>query len=95
MHRKFRNRETERFATGDFVKSFSGFSAQADRRLDILLSARSLSDLASLRSNHLEQLHGNRDGQWSIRINRQYRICFEWPDDDTGAVEIEIVDYHR
>lgn len=95
MTRTFRDTDTERFANGEFIKAFSGIAAQADRRLDILFSARALNDLRTLRSNNLEQLHGDREGQWSIRINRQYRICFEWPDDDTGPIEIEIVDYHR
>jgi len=58
------------------------------------LSARYLADLVLLPSNHLETLGGNRSGQFSIRINRQWRICFEWPEGAPGPSEIEIVDYH-
>jgi toxin HigB-1 len=95
MARRFRDKDTERFANGEFVKAFSGIAAQADRRLDILWSAKTLNDLRILRSNNLEQLHGDREGPSSIRINRQYRSCFEWPDDETEPTGIEIVDYHR
>jgi proteic killer suppression protein len=55
-------------------------------------SAYTLEDLKELPGNRLEKLAGDRTGQWSIRINRQWRICFEWQDD--GAWNVEIVDYH-
>jgi len=57
-----------------------------------LHAAESLSDLASLPGNRFEALKGDRMGQYSIRINNQYRICFEWPND--AAEVVEIVDYH-
>jgi proteic killer suppression protein len=94
MLRKYRDRQTERFAMGEFVKAFSGIDRQASRRLRILDSATSLSDLAVIPGCRLESLRGDRAGQFSIRINDQWRICFLWPDDETGAIEIEIVDYH-
>jgi len=47
-----------------------------------------------VKGHHLEALVGDRAGQYSIKINDQYRICFEWPDDSTGAIEIEVADYH-
>jgi proteic killer suppression protein len=63
-------------------------------RLDRLESATSLKDLAALPGNRLEALKGSRQGQWSIRINDQWRICFEWPEASPGPVNVEIVDYH-
>ncbi len=58
----------------------------------MLHAAAALQDLKSPPGNHLEKLSGDRDGQWSIRINDQYRICFRWQDGD--AWEVEIIDYH-
>jgi toxin HigB-1 len=53
-----------------------------------------LKDLAALPGNRLEALKGNRQGQYSIRINDQWRICFEWPHGASGPINVEIVDYH-
>jgi proteic killer suppression protein len=53
-----------------------------------------LKDLAALNSNRLDALKGSRKGQYSIRINEQWRICFEWPNDASGPSNVEIVDYH-
>jgi toxin HigB-1 len=90
----YRDKKTEAFARGDFVKAFAGFEAQAERRLAILNAAPTLDTLRALPSNRLEGLKGNRAGQYSIRINQQWRICFEWPDGQAGPSEVEIVDYH-
>lgn len=90
----YRDKRTETFATGAFVKSFQGFEQQAERRLAVLDAATSLNDLRALRSNRLEMLSGDRQGQFSIRINRQWRICFEWTDDAHGPSNVEITDYH-
>jgi proteic killer suppression protein len=90
----YRDKKTERFARGDRVKDFSGFSRQAERRLDRLEAATSLRDLAAIPGNQLEALYGHRQGQYSIRINDQWRICFEWPEGSPGPVNVEIVDYH-
>lgn len=90
----FRDKKTEAFARGDFIKAFSGFEAQAERRLAILNAAPSLDTLRALPSNRLEALRGNRAGQYSIRINQQWRICFEWSDGQNGPSNVEIVDYH-
>lgn len=65
----------------------------AFRKLMHIQSAVKLSDLASPPGNHLEPLHGDREGEHSIWINDQYRICFKWT--EGGAVGVEIVDYHR
>ena len=92
MIRSFKDSKTERFFGGQRVKTFQGFADQATRRLTFLDNAESLQDLAGLRSNRLESLSGNREGQYSIRINQQWRICFRWEDD--GPYDVEIVDYH-
>lgn len=90
----FRDQRTERFARGERVREFSGFSRQAEIRLDRLEAATSLKDLAAIRGNRLEALKGSRAGQYSIRINEQWRICFRWPEGSPGPVDVEIVDYH-
>lgn len=90
----YRDKKTQAFAGGKFVKAFSGFEAQAERRLAILSAAPSLDTLRGLSSNRLEALRGDRAGQYSIRINQQWRVCFEWPDGDNGPSNVEIVDYH-
>jgi proteic killer suppression protein len=90
----YRDKATERFASGRHVKEFSSFTRQAEMRLDRLEAATSLADLAALPGNRLEALKGDRAGQFSIRINDQWRICFSWPDGSPGPVDVEIVDYH-
>ena len=90
----FRDKRTERFADGRFVREFSGFARQAEVRLDRLDAAASLKDLAALPGNRLEALKGDRAGQYSIRINDQWRVCFEWPERSPGPTNVEIVDYH-
>ncbi len=90
----YKSKRTERFALGERVPAFSGFERQGWKRLEILDAATSLDDLRGLPSNRLEALHGDRDGQYSIRINMQWRICFEWPVGSSGPLNVEIVDYH-
>lgn len=90
----YRDKKTEQFASGAFVKAFQGFEEQAARRLSILNAALTLDTLRALPGNRLESLKGDRAGQYSIRINQQWRICFEWPDGQTGPSNVEIVDYH-
>jgi proteic killer suppression protein len=90
----FRDKATERFAAGQGVKEFSGFARRAEMRLDRLETATSLADLAALPGNRLEALKGDRSGQFSIRINDQWRICFTWPEGSPGPCDVEIVDYH-
>jgi proteic killer suppression protein len=74
---KFRDKRTERFAAGERIREFQAFKEQAERRLDILETAVSRSDLMLLPSNRFEALCGGRKGQFSIRINQQWRVCFE------------------
>ena len=93
MIQSFRGRKTERFFAGRPVRDFQGFDDQAMRRLTILDNAESLRDLSGLHSNRLESLSGDRAGEYSIRINLQWRICFRWG--DGGPYDVEIVDYHR
>ena len=81
------------FADGKHVKDCR-LSRQAATRLERLDAATSLKDLAALPGNRLEALKGNRQGQYSIRINDQWRICFEWPNGAAGPINVEIVDYH-
>lgn len=90
----YRDKRTREFAAGKRVKAFSGFARSAQLRLDRLDAAVSVKDLAVLPGNKFETLSGDRKGQCSIRINDQWRICFEWPEGSVGAVNVEIVDSH-
>jgi proteic killer suppression protein len=90
----FRDKRTREFAGGKRVKAFTGIERSARMKLDRVESATSLKDLAALPGNHFEALIGDREGQYSIRINDRWRICFEWPHASSGPVKVEIVDYH-
>ena len=90
----YRDKRTERFAGGDLVREFQAISEQAYKRLEILEAATSLEDLRALPSNRLEALRGDRFGQFSIRINQQWRICFVWAKGERGPSDVEILDYH-
>ena len=94
MIQSYRDKCTKEFAEGKRVKEFEGFRRQAEKRLDILDAATGLPDLQALPSNALEAMKGDRKGQYSIRINMQWRICFEWPEGQSGPSNVEIVDYH-
>lgn len=93
MIKSYRDKKTESLANGEFVRAFSGFSRQAEKRLEILDATESTDDLAALPSNQFEALSGDRNGQFSIRINQQWRICFERP--DNGPENMRIVDDHQ
>jgi len=90
----YRDRRTRDFATGKRVEAFSGFERSARLKLDRMEAATSLRDLAALPGNRFEALVGDRKGQYSIRINVQWRICFEWAEQAPGPSHVEIVDYH-
>jgi proteic killer suppression protein len=92
MIKSFRCKHTEALYNGNRVAKFAAFEAQAERRLEVLDNAQSINDLMALPSNRFEALGGKRSGQYSIRINHQWRLCFEWNDND--AYNVEIVDYH-
>jgi proteic killer suppression protein len=84
----YRDKRTARFAAGERVAEFQAFERQAKKRLRILHDSVSRNGLMLLPSNHYEALGGRRNGQYSIRINSQWRICFEWPDDATKSFNI-------
>jgi proteic killer suppression protein len=90
----YRDKRTRDFAAGERVKAFSGIERPARLKLDRLEAATVLSDLAHLPGNRFEVLKGDRKGQYSIRINDRWRICFEWPEGSLGPANVEIVDYH-
>ena len=93
MIRSFADRATERFfRDSECPARWRSFQSVALRKLDMLDAATRLGDLRSQPGNQLEALRGNRAGQHSIRINRQWRLCFRWT--PNGPEEVEIVDYH-
>jgi proteic killer suppression protein len=89
----FRDQRTRDFADGKRIKAFAGFERSARLKLDRLEAATSLRDLSALPGNRFETLRGDRH-EFSIRINDQWRICFEWSDRAPGPSNVEIVDYH-
>lgn len=92
MIKSFRSSDTGRLFQRHSVRRFRFIERPALRRLDMLDAADDLRVLAGLPGNRLERLGGDRKGQYSIRINDQWRLCFEWRDGD--AYEVEIADYH-
>jgi proteic killer suppression protein len=90
----YREKRTRDFAAGIRVKAFSGIQRSARLKLDRLEAAVMLRDLSALPGNRFEALKGDRRGQYSIRINDQWRICFEWTQNAPGPSNVEIVDYH-
>ena len=93
MLKSFRDKETERIFLRHFSRRLSpGLHRVAWRKLAMLDAAERLEDLMVPPGNHLEKLSGDRMGQYSIRINDQWRVCFRWTEGD--AYEVEITDYH-
>jgi toxin HigB-1 len=88
----FRCADTERLFNRESVRSFKAIERQALRKLDMLDAAQDLRTLSTLPGNRLERLKEDRIGAYSIRINDQWRVCFQWR--DGNAREVEIVDYH-
>lgn len=89
----FKDKDTKAVFAREFVKRFSGIEQAAYTRLARLEAATALTDLAAIPGNRLEALSADRKGQFSIRINDQWRICFRWID-GKGAHDVEIIDYH-
>jgi proteic killer suppression protein len=92
MIKSFKDKQTELLYNGGRVKKFQAFAGQAEKRLRILDAADTLDSLKYLPSNRFKALTGDRQEQYSIRINDQWRICFEWMVD--GPTNVEIIDYH-
>jgi proteic killer suppression protein len=92
MIQSFASRETELLYQGIRVARFAHIESAVQRKLQLLDSARTLKSLSVPPGNRLERLRGNRAGQYSIRINDQWRVCFLWT--SAGPAEVEIVDYH-
>ncbi len=92
MIRSFADKKTEKLFSGERIKTFSAFKKAVERKLVMLDSAEELVDLLVPPANKLEKLRGDRKGQYSIRINDQWRICFVWRND--GPHDVEITDYH-
>ncbi len=91
--RSFRCTDTEAIYDGKSPRRFRNIENVAQRKLQMLDDAMELRDLKSPPGNRLEALGGNRAGQYSIRINDQWRVCFAWT--DAGPENVEIVDYHH
>lgn len=93
MIKSFKCKETEKIFKGSFSKKIpQDIQLKALNKLNLIDVAESIKDLKSPPANCLEKLSGNRTGQYSIRINKQYRVCFKWF--DNSAFFVEIVDYH-
>jgi proteic killer suppression protein len=88
----YADKDTEKLASGVRVRKFEAIARAARKKLIILRASATLEDLTTPPGNRLEALSGDREGQYSIRINDKYRICFTWK--DGHAYEVEIVDYH-
>ncbi len=92
MIKSFKCKDTEKLFNDRDVKRFRSISKKARIKLEMLNATVSLEGLTIPPGNRLEALKGNRKGQYSIRIDSQWRICFKWEDDNT--YDVEIVDYH-
>ena len=93
MERRFRNKDAERLFRGLPVRSLPpDIQRRARMRLQRVVTAGAISDLRLPPTHRLEALSGDRLGQYSIRINDQWRVCFRWTDE--GATDIEVTDYH-
>ena len=92
MIRSFADKETEKVFLHQHSRRYAAFERVAFRKLRLIHRVLRVEELGSPPGNHLEALQGDRAGQWSIRVNDQFRICFLWRDGD--AYEVEIVDHH-
>ena len=92
MIRSFRCKDTQALPEGGHPKRFRAIEVVATRKLAMLDAAKTLDFMRSPPGNRLEALRGDRAGQWSVRINDQWRLCFVWT--DSGPDQVEIVDYH-
>jgi proteic killer suppression protein len=91
MIKNFKCKHTQALYEGKSPKKFRAFQAKAERKLQMLDSVAELLDLRSPPGNRFETLEGDRQGQYSIRINKQWRVCFAWSHE---PYDVEIIDYH-
>jgi proteic killer suppression protein len=94
MIQSYKDSKVERLYEGVNIRIWTPIRRQAEKRLRILDAADRLETLMLLPSNRFEALHGDRKGQYSIRINERWRLCFTWPSGAPGPGDVEIVDYH-
>jgi proteic killer suppression protein len=92
MITSFLCKDTEKLFSGRYTRRFRAIRIQAERKLTMIDAAATIEFLNSPPGNRLERLRGDRTGQWSVRINAQWRICFKYA--DGNASDVEIVDYH-
>lgn len=92
MIKSFSCADTKTFFETGRTRRWTAIAPVAERKLAMLDAAIELADLRSPPGNRLQALHGNREGQYSIRVNDQYRVCFFWS--PNGPESVEIVDYH-
>lgn len=92
MIQSFKCKDTQAMYEGKSPRRFKAFMSVAERKLSQLDAAQTLDFMKAPPGNRLEALKGDREGQHSVRINDQWRICFVWT--DTGPMDVEIVDYH-
>ncbi len=92
MIRSFRGEETQAVFEGRYSRKFNNVAYASEKKLMQIHAAVRLADLAKFPGDRLEALKGNRSGQYSIRINDRYRVCFSW--DGRDAHGVDIVDYH-
>ena len=94
MIQSYKDPRVEKLYEGEDIRIWAAIRRQAEKRLRILDAADRLESLMLLPSNRFQALRGKRKGQYSIRINEQWRICFTWPPGASGPGDVEIVDYH-
>lgn len=94
MIQSYKDPRVEKLYAGENVREWAAIRRQAEKRLRILDAADRIETLTLLPSNRFEALRGKRNGQYSIRINDQWRVCFTWPLGALGPGDVEIVDYH-
>lgn len=92
MIKTFADRDAKALFEGRRVRRLVNIEGPARRKLEYLDAAAALNDLRVPPGNRLEALKGDRAGQYSIRVNDQFRVCFRW--ENTDAYEVEIIDYH-
>jgi toxin HigB-1 len=94
MIRSYGDSRTRKFAKGQRIKQFEPIRRSAEKALDRLDAATTFTDVANFPGHRLEKLKGGRAGTYSIRINNQWRICFDWTDGSFGPENVTILDYH-